>query len=276
MPLPEFNAVVYPASLGGILVARELRQQGFRPLILNPTGFPGGAICETLALIQRIPTGPDLDLPKGLEARLQEAWQPLPAAGKHLVRIDSESWKRVLWDLMETLELPILAHVTPWNVTAQDAEIEIAYLQREGRASIKVKRVVDCSPEGFLCRLQTSREVSASHGMLHVLATVPRFHQLPPDLEVSDLGDQALISRKIAGNWLSQPELELDTELEQLAALIEEAGGNLQVIPMRPLVFPDEQIIPGRILWPGGRVLNASDEILREEWELDQHVRQTL
>jgi|GEM_PF-3788128 len=274
IPSSSCDSVVYSASLGGILTVLAMRNAGLNPLLMNPTGFPGGDITQTLACIQVKPEGdaPDL-LPQALLDLLSRQFQSID---EHKLFIDPESWKQVLRVLIKALQIPALFHITPHAIQRHGDDIEMAYMDRQGAKTMKLKRVVDCSVRGDLSYrtdgLKPARQDSPK-GCIHLSCTGLAMKSQITSVDITQLQDRQWLRKNVNAQWLDQPGLAFDAALESLSNLIQGAGGELQMVPMRPLVFPDPQTDSNHIIVnPWSSSIQNSEDILRAEWEMGAYV----
>ena len=271
-PQMDTDAVVYTASLGGILTALVLRERGYRPLIMNHAGFPGGAITETLACVQSLPSYPLGGLsPQPLDHLLNKTFQPLAEAGT--VFVDAETWKRMLWKLIRDLELPALFHVTPYAVTEGEAGLNLHYMAREGRCKLPVRLLVDCSSSHDLIAPSRSITRLSVHALSSDLPSGSRI----PGTEVRAVGTRHWLRKYLRSDQTAQSGLALDKGLEELSTQVSARGGNLQQVPMRALELssgnpPSHK----RMINPWVRGLETSDDILQQELEMSAYVHSLL
>jgi len=274
----SYDSVIYSASLGGILAALALRNVGMNPLLMNPTGFPGGDIIQTLSCIQNSPDDDSLDLlPTELVQLLLNQFQAVDAKK---IFIDPESWKRVLRVLIKDLNIPALFHVTPLSIQDAGDDIEMAYMDRQGSKTIELKRVVDCTVNGDLLFRRTSGKHSSqnhSEGCINLSCTDIAVGTKIPGIHITQLPGRQWIQKAISAQWLDHPGLEFDAELESVSKSIQGVGGQLQMVPMRPLVFSNLQKDPDpRIVNPWSTSIQNSEAILRTEWEMGAYVSSIL
>ena len=273
-----YDSVVYSASLGGILGALALREGGLNPLLMNPTGFLGGDITQTLACIQVKPENNALAmLPPELLRLLTDQFDTIES---NKMFIDPESWKWVLRVLIKELQIPALFHVKPQSILTHGEGIEMAYMDRQGSKTVSVKRVVDCTVRGDLLYRMTGRlSVKENNpvGCLNLSCTdIPPDTQLP-GIDITQLPGRQWIQKSLSDPWLDNPGLEFDAELESISKTIQDTGGQLQMVPMRPLVFPDPSDNHDTvILNPWSKSIQNSEDILRTEWEMGVYVSSIL
>jgi len=266
------SCLIYPASLGAILTAIQLRAKGIQPYLINRTGFPGGDITETLSCIQNIPGESDWEgVPESLRTLITEASEVL-SDGTHRWIVDPEEWKHLLWRIIGEHNLKIRCHATPYKIKVIDGRVQCDMMLREGHLQEKFDFIIDCSSDGHL--LATHFDLPAGSGaVIHGFATGLSAGKRVEEITHIDLGNRQWVAHKRSSYNPAKPGLELDAWLETLSRQIEAGGGNLQSIPLRAYIgrsaFPENGF---PLIFGHAKNANNSEQLLQLELRMASHV----
>ena len=148
-----YDCVIYGASVAGILLALQRASTGHTVLVLNPYGFPGGSITESLSCLQQWPKAA---APHARALFDQLAADPYATVydGPEGHVLNPEVIKFTLQHALEASSVAILFHVKARQLTlTPDGLSMLSVIGKEGEFTVRARTVVDASDAGHLARL---------------------------------------------------------------------------------------------------------------------------
>ena len=148
-----YDCVIYGASVAGILLALQRASTGHTVLVLNPYGFPGGSITESLSCLQQWPKAA---APHARALFDQLAADPYATVydGPEGRVLNPEVIKFTLQHALEASSVAILFHVKARQLTLTPGGLSmLSVIGKEGEFTVRARTVVDASDAGHLARL---------------------------------------------------------------------------------------------------------------------------
>jgi hypothetical protein len=147
----QYDLVVYPASLAGVLVASQAVEAGRSVLLISKEGHPGGAMVDALCCVQTVPE----DLGSGVLVDILEQVRSNSASPSE--SLDSGNWflhpealKHTLWQRIDSVGIDLCLHVLPFGIEPGNDSAILKLMGLEGLIELQADHILDCSQHGGL------------------------------------------------------------------------------------------------------------------------------
>ncbi len=233
-----YDYIIYGSTLSGIIYAIQKKRKGKLVMLVNPYGFLGGSITESLNIFQSAEGGQNLfdgytTLGRILLAIKNEKHGILFYQNNEMI-LNPESVKYILQKEVEEFKIELLFHVQPYRVERNEL-FTLSLLGREGEIKLQSKSIVDASDNFLLTRIYEKRKSIIKGARLNVVTTGK--NEIPDELFEPVLNRKRLNDRRY---WIS-----LDVEihdnlfiesysqkkLDEFSHRLREIGERVQIVP---------------------------------------------
>ncbi|TGE25810.1 FAD-dependent oxidoreductase [Hymenobacter aquaticus] len=233
-----YDYVVYGASVGGILLALHYAAAGNTVLVLNPYGFPGGSVTESLSCLQQRPVAATPHARQLFGQLFANPYATVYEAEEGCV-LNPEVIKIGLQHALEASAVALLFHVKARALApaGPDGYATLSVIGKEGEFSVRARRVLDATDAGHLTRLVrrtgqltgarlcvfTSPVPEAAAATMQALAGLQQAVRLPDGRYWLALGLPAAHPTFV--------ETTANDMLDTLTAALAPLGARLQIVP---------------------------------------------
>lgn len=210
----NFDTIIYPANLTGLVAASIFKSEGQKVLLLNRYGFFGGTITESLNLFQKkIDDSSNGQITHKILDRINEYKDGVLYEGQNHLIFNPEVIKYVLQKFAEENQIALLFHINPYKIEFKDGLINLSVIGREGTINLSCKKLFDFSTEFTFAPLFEKFSRTFKTGFVN-------FISLPVDDE--DVFQNVYLKKKLKDNrwWISiKNESDNVSEVERFAQI---------------------------------------------------------
>lgn len=273
-----YDYVIYGASVAGILLALHHASAGRTVLVLNPYGFPGGSITESLSCLQQWPAAPSAPHARALFDRLAADPYATVYDGPEGRVLNPEVIKFSLQHALEASPAAVLFHVKARHFTPGDLNA-LSLIGKEGEFTVRARVVIDATDAGQLARLAGGGGAITAARLCVFTSPVPA----EADAEIRALpGIRQAVRLPDGRYWLALDlpaasptavENSANDRLDALTAALALRGARLQIVPAETQLLYQPaaptganagfyfiaDLLPGRAYAPHEWLLRAAD-----------------
>jgi hypothetical protein len=151
----QYDLIVYPANISGIVTAAIKAAEGKKVLLINKYGFPGGSITTAFNLPQNLNnlSGAANEIKEQIINRKSS----ILAENNEQSVLNPESVKTGLLEYLSSLNITLLFHVIPISFDAQSHKLSLT--GKEGIITLETAAVIDCSDDYSLIGSVTKKRI---------------------------------------------------------------------------------------------------------------------
>ncbi len=169
--LDIYDYIIFGGSISGVAAAVKFKRQNKTVLLLNPYGFLGGSITESLNCLQNI----DIENVSPIVGEIihKITSENLGVMGEFQGGkiINPEAVKYVLQSLIEETGIDLLLHVSAKKIEQEEHLRKLTLLAKEGEISFKCHHLIDATVDHQLTKITNSSSIDRKKNYFNFITT---------------------------------------------------------------------------------------------------------